>query len=90
MEQDPIRSPKRVFYGYSILEGTQLYVKKVLCIRSSSLGTGLATACVGWIKRGCVQAVVDWETPRKVQELRLFLRLVKLPNFFFYLYILYI
>lgn len=27
-----------------------------------------------------MQAVVDWETPRKVQELRLFLRLVILKK----------
>lgn len=27
-----------------------------------------------------MQAVVDWETPRKVLELRLFLRLVKLKK----------
>ena len=32
-----------------------------------------------------MQAVVDWETPRKVQELRLFLRLVILNNIYIYI-----
>lgn len=35
----------------------------------------------------CVQAVVDWETPRKVQELRFFVRLVILQKISLYILI---
>jgi hypothetical protein len=43
----------RIFLDYDqfqIIRENQLYVKKVLCIRSSSLGTGLATT---WVDLWC-------------------------------------